>query len=200
MPLEVGRATADDRVDVRRAVIDAATRVLAEQGLRALSVRRIAQEVGASTMVVYTHFGDKDGVVSATLDAWFDRFATALHAVHDDDPWLHLRQLGHAYRKFANEHPNAYQLLFGGSGGPREPTAASRRAFDALSRAIGRVLADLDRSARDIDPIALDVWSATHGMVSLELAGACANVPDVDASYEHLFDFIEAGIRGLATR
>ena len=185
---------------MRRAVIDAATRVLAQEGLRALSVRRIAQEVGASTMVVYTHFGDKDGLVTATLDASFDRFASALQQLHDDDPWAHLRKLGHAYRNFAKKHPNAYRLLFGGTGGPRPETPSSRRAFDALTRAIGRVLAHLDRSARDIEPIALDVWAATHGIVSLELAGACDNVPDVDAAFDHLIAFIEAGIKGLSAR
>jgi AcrR family transcriptional regulator len=196
----MGRAATSERVDVRQAVIDAATRILAQEGLQALSVRRIAQEVGASTMVVYTHFGDKDALVSASLAASFDRFAAALQAVHEDDPWAHLRALGRAYRRFAKKHPNAYRLLFGGTGLRGEHTPSSRRAFDALTRAIGRVLADLDRSARDIEPIALDVWSATHGMVSLELAGACDQVPDVDAVFEHLLDFIEAGVRGSAAR
>ena len=47
--------TADPTVRVR--LIEAAARILAEEGPGALTLRRVAAEVGTSTMAVYTHFG-----------------------------------------------------------------------------------------------------------------------------------------------
>ncbi|WP_345044424.1 TetR family transcriptional regulator [Streptomyces sannanensis] len=49
------RKLAPGPLDVRRALLDAAARVLAEQG--PASARRLVKEAGASTMAVHTHFG-----------------------------------------------------------------------------------------------------------------------------------------------
>lgn len=176
-------------------MIDAASRILADEGPAGLSVRRVANEVGASTMGVYTHFHDKDGLVDAVLAEGFARFSAALAAVREADPWAHLRALGRAYRGFARANPSFYKLLFGRAAPERPLPADSSRAFDSLIQAITRVMAELDRPARMIEPLAFDVWAAVHGMVSLELAGAAGDA-DGDAAYEHLLDFIVAGLRG----
>lgn len=193
MPRAV-RATAPV-VDLRRALIDAAARILADEGPRALSVRRVAQEVGASTMVVYTHLGDKDGMVDAVLEHAFSEFAATLGAVSETDPWAHLRALGHAYRSFAKANPAAYRLMFGRATPSDSMPPSGRRGFEALTRAIGRVMAALDRPARTIEPFAMCVWATTHGIVSLELAGGCPPA-DVEGLFERVLDFIEAGLRG----
>lgn len=182
-------------VDQRRALIDAAAQILADEGPAALSVRRVAQQVGASTMVVYTHLGDKDGMIDAVLEHAFGGFSAALTAVAERDPWAHLRALGHAYRAFAKANPAAYRLMFGRASPSGHMPPSGRRAFEALTAAIGRVMAALDRPARSIEPAALCVWAATHGIVSLELAGGCPPA-DVDGIFEHVLDFVEAGLRG----
>ncbi|MFD0660124.1 TetR/AcrR family transcriptional regulator [Thermocatellispora tengchongensis] len=50
---------------VRTAILDAAIRLLADEGPAALTVRRISGDVGCSTKVIYTMFGGKDGLVEA---------------------------------------------------------------------------------------------------------------------------------------
>ncbi|MEM8746309.1 MAG: helix-turn-helix domain-containing protein, partial [Actinomycetota bacterium] len=45
------------------AVVDAAEVLLAEAGFDGMSVRRIADAVGVSRQVVYTHFGGMDGLL-----------------------------------------------------------------------------------------------------------------------------------------
>src|SRR4051812_34653733 len=42
---------------MRMALIDAAARLIATEGLGGLTLRRVTEEVGTSTMAVYTHFG-----------------------------------------------------------------------------------------------------------------------------------------------
>lgn len=206
-PAPKGRAAAARtaaRVDLPREMVEVAAKILATEGLAALSVRRVAAEVEASTMVVYTHFHDKDGLVDAAIAEAFSRFAAALASVHEEDPFQHLRALGHAYRAFALGSPSWYRLLFSRTGelaarpegtARRELPPAAPRAFDSLTRAIARVLALLDRPARDIEPAAMNVWAITHGLVSLELSGGCP--PErADEAFESMLAFVEAGLRG----
>ncbi|MGH8570384.1 MAG: helix-turn-helix domain-containing protein, partial [Gammaproteobacteria bacterium] len=62
---------ADERV--RLALIEAAARVLARDGPDALTTRRLASEVGTSTMALYTHFGGMDDLRRAVRLEWFER-------------------------------------------------------------------------------------------------------------------------------
>ena len=66
---------------IRTALLDAAARILAADGPSALSTRRLATEVGASTMAVYTHFGSMDQVRQAVRQDGFARLAAELDAV-----------------------------------------------------------------------------------------------------------------------
>ncbi|RYE89911.1 MAG: TetR/AcrR family transcriptional regulator [Myxococcales bacterium] len=186
----------------RRAVLDAASRVLVAEGPSALTMRRLASEVGASTMVLYSRFAGREQLMGELLAEGFTRFADALGAVAVPDPWLNLRQLGRAYRAFALGNPTYFRLMWAGDAGLTSPAhvdAASpmhhhgQRAFGALLAAMTRVLAVLDRPAREAEPLALSVWSTVHGFVSLELSGVVG--PDGDEAYERALDFIEAALR-----
>lgn len=63
------------------AVLDAAARLVARQGLRATSLADVATEAGVSRRSVYRYFGDRDGLTNALIDRERDRFvARALDA------------------------------------------------------------------------------------------------------------------------
>jgi hypothetical protein len=63
-------------------------------------------------------------------------------------------------------------------------------AWQALLSGVTRVLAALDRPARDAEPIATAIWSASHGFCSLELAG----FPAGDDAYADLLELCATGI------
>lgn len=50
------------------AVIDAAEAIVAREGIDALTMHRVAEELGASTMALYRHVRDKDELLVALLD------------------------------------------------------------------------------------------------------------------------------------
>jgi AcrR family transcriptional regulator len=184
----------------RRAVLDAASRLLVDEGPAALTMRRLAAEVGASTMVLYSRFEGREGLIGHLLEEGFARFADELGAVTDPDPWENLRLLGRAYRRFARQNPRYFRLMWGGPGGATGEGAVrldghGRRAFGSLLIAITRILAELDRSAREAEPLALSVWSAVHGFVSLEATGACGPPEHTDEMYERTLDFVLAALR-----
>ncbi|WP_195210427.1 TetR/AcrR family transcriptional regulator [Actinomarinicola tropica] len=168
--------------DVAIRLIEAAARVLAEEGPAAVSARRLANEVGASTMVVYTHFGGMDHVLGHVRREGFRRFAEALAGPRiTDDPVADWMSQAWAYRRFALDEPHLYRAMFGSEIG----VTAHDTAEDAEA-ALATFALLLDRIERcgtsgrwAVDDVALAgemCWALVHGFAQIELSGFFADV------------------------
>ena len=178
--------------DARRRLIEAAARLLADEGPAALSTRRLAAEVGTSTMAVYTHFGGLPELVRSVAREGFTRLADHLAAVPmTDDPLADLAALGEAYRANALDNPQLYAVMFGSAslGGYRlhdDALNEGRYTFEVLVTATQRTMdAGIFRPG-DAEAVAAQLWSATHGFVMLELTGYLAADREPDAVDEVL--------------
>lgn len=157
---------------LRAALVDAAARILAADGPRALTTRRLAAEADTSTMAVYTHFGGIDEVRRAVRQQGFARLTGALNAVaRTDDPVADLTSAGLAY--FANglAHPELYRAMFVDQP-PHRDGDAGEPTFQRLVTTVARCA-----DARRFDPVepamllawAAELWTMQHGMVTLAL-------------------------------
>src|SRR5215469_12934589 len=98
----------------RQRLLAAALRLLEDGGPEALQARRLAAEIGASTMAVYTHFGGMRQLVEAMAREGFARFRRLLAAVPEtEDPVADILGLGVAYRDHAVGSPQLYRVMFG---------------------------------------------------------------------------------------
>lgn len=157
--------------DVRRRLIEAAARLLGEEGPASLSTRKLAAEVGTSTMAVYTHFGSLPALVAAVADEGFARLADHMAAApRTDDALADLAQLAVAYRANALANPYLYAVMFGHSH-DEDRSEHRRSTFDVLVAATGRAMDEGALAAGDAEAVAAQLWSALHGYVALELAG-----------------------------
>lgn len=66
--------------DRRAAILDAAIAVIARRGVRGLRVEQVAAEAGVATSLLYYYFGNRNGLVRATLDHANERAARTTHA------------------------------------------------------------------------------------------------------------------------
>src|SRR2546427_13042734 len=99
-------------VRVRLALIDVAARLLAQEGPDALTTRRLAAEVGASTMALYTHFESKDDLRRAVRVEWFNRLSERLSRVpRTTDPVADLAAQGWAYFSNAIENEHIFRAM-----------------------------------------------------------------------------------------
>jgi AcrR family transcriptional regulator len=157
---------------VRRRLVDAAARVLAEEGPEALSTRRLAREVGTSTMAVYTQFGGMEQLRAELRAEAFRRLAERLRAVPEsDDPVRTLTERGIAYCRSAADDPHLYRAALAGPPAPEEDVEAGLDAFGALVESVQRCLDAGRFEPADATALAAQIWTATHGAVSLHLAG-----------------------------
>ena len=183
------RALDRGRDALRRALLDAASRLLTDEGPEALTMRRIAAAVGCSTTVLYTQFENKANLADALYREGFDRLRRTLEAVpRSGDPVADLRDLGRAYRASALANPSYYGVMFGRTiPGFVPPPASRERAGETLTILVRAVAACVEAGAfRAEDPraIAEVLWAAVHGAVSLELAGYARDPAAADRRFE----------------
>lgn len=155
-----------------REIVAAARAILEEEGLDALTMRRIAERLGIRAPSLYKHFPDKESLEAAIISAAFEEQAGVFErAVEDgDDP---LEALGAAYRSFALAHPHLYRLMT-----DRElrrdllAPGVEERAGLTIYRAAGE---DTDRARA--------AWAFAHGMAMLELTNRFPPGADIDAAW-----------------
>ena len=76
--MPVAKGSTIDPVRTRAAILDAATPVLYERGLDGIGVAELCTRLGISKETLYRHFGTKDGLVRAVLEARSDRVTRSL--------------------------------------------------------------------------------------------------------------------------
>lgn len=165
--------------ETSEALLAAAHRLLADSGPDALTVRRIANEAGMSTMNVYSRFGGKDGVVDELFADGFRRLGAILRSVPTtDDIIADFIAVANAYRRFAIENPTYYGVMFGSTvhGFHASPEAADV-GLSNLATLVERVQLGQQRGAviqpegAEAVDVAAWLWATCHGLVSLELSG-----------------------------
>lgn len=175
--------------DVRTRLIEATLRLLATHGPAEVKARSVSKEAGLSTMGVYTYFGGVPELLQAVSDEGFKRLAAVFErSLTTTNPVADLCTMVLACRTFARRNPHLYDLMFGLSiDGRYNPSrgvsamtpgqsAAFKVTYAVLISACAR-LVDKELLPR-VDPalVALQLWSAAHGFIMLELSGYFANV------------------------
>jgi AcrR family transcriptional regulator len=164
--------TARPAGETRNAAVRVATRLLASEGLEAVTMRRIASELGIQAPSLYKHFEDKRSLEAAIIAGGLHDLGVAIQAAlaAGDEP---LPAVARAYRKFGLEHPHLYRLM---NDGPLPRDLLPAGLEDDVSRPLVDLLGDRAR--------ARVAWATAHGLVSLELAGRFPPDADLDAAWD----------------
>ncbi|MCX2180023.1 TetR/AcrR family transcriptional regulator [Streptomyces sp. SKN60] len=100
--------------ETAEALLDAAERILEAEGLEALTVRRVADEVGTTTRAVYSSLGSKDALIAGLGVRGFALLAAKVAALpRTDDPVADLiAGCVSGFRAWALAHPALFQVTF----------------------------------------------------------------------------------------
>jgi AcrR family transcriptional regulator len=160
---------------LRRALVDAAVKAIAKQGIDALNLRKLAARAGVTPGAPYHHFADREDLLRAIAEEGFLKLEASLIAEREsapNDASSRLEAIGRAYLDFAISCPGYFRAMFHGDANAPGPTEPGLRAFQLLRDAI----LDCQRagSAPTGDPALLVViaWSTVHGLATLWLDGA----------------------------
>jgi AcrR family transcriptional regulator len=97
----------------REAVLDAAERLMAEQGYEAARVAALVEEAGVPPSSIYHYFGSKEGVLLAVMERGAERFFEALPDIDQrvGSQVEHLHALVDTTATTLEEHPDFLRIL-----------------------------------------------------------------------------------------
>ncbi len=200
--------------DLRRALLDAALQLASERGIAGFTLREVARLAGVSHNAPYHHFADKAALVEALAIENFEILEVDLRRAYGEASGTTLDKLlaeGVAYVHFALQNPAAFRLMFrpelhqhglDAVGMERDDRVAQagEAAYEVLFDGIREAQREgLIEGERDVQLLALTMWSTVHGLAILLLDSSVqktfpAPVED-ERLVKHVVEVMSGGLR-----
>ena len=185
--------TAEEEDAMRRRLADAALGIYRNEGLEALSFRRLADAMGLSHTLPYRYFAHKEALlVAMRIDCThrFERFVREREPL-DAPPLARIRAIAAAYINYASGNAADYLLIFSTQQPPPdrypELLAARRSLFD---HAVEVVSLCVQAGTLRGEPRQLthEFWIALHGLMTLHVANQLVHGRSLEELAEPLID------------
>lgn len=179
------------------AVIDAAVALVEAEGSSALSLTRVARELGVEPPSLYNHVARLDALRREVALRAFDDLGTMLGraAMGRAGPEA-LRAIAAEFRDFVRSHPGLYEISTVARPDDAAFQAAARRTLEPVMAVLRSCEVDEDEAIH----AARALRSALHGFATLEQAGGFGFDVEIDASFAWLVDHLAGMIDPSATR
>ncbi len=143
---------------LEQCILEAASRLRAKGGEKALTMRAVAKAAGTTTPTVYERYRDREDILRALrLQTRSELFATLRRS----------RTMAQAYLEFALQHRHAYEVLYDKFAEPpslHEPWPSFNLLRERLTLRLGG-------TPRQHTRLMLSIWSLMHGTAMLAIRG-----------------------------
>jgi AcrR family transcriptional regulator len=159
----------------RQTILDAAHRIIVEQGPEGLSMRTLAERIDYSPSGLYEYFDSKEQLIQAVCGEGHARLTQAMRLVDESlPPEEYLVQIGHVYVDFAAANPLLFPLMFSEvPAAPPNPDMLSERSSYTIL--VGAIQRGIDSGVFQVRPgfglheMAFAAWSMVHGIAMLRI-------------------------------
>jgi AcrR family transcriptional regulator len=167
----------DVQSETSRLIYQSALRILEAEGPQAVSMRRVAKDVGITPMAIYHHFASREALLDAVVDCEFKQlvgfFSPPDGERSFEEAMLHILD---GYIDYALAHPRIFDYVFSTlrPGARRFPEDFRARRSPTLNITADIVEWWMERGELkrdDVWEIALELWAHVHGYVVLWRAG-----------------------------
>ena len=136
MARRTGRPRAGEETLTRERIVSTALSLVDEQGMEALSMRRLAKELGVDPMAIYHHLPNKRALLTAVIEKAFSGMRIPESGGAGD--WRErVRAWARAYRDVARTHPGLVPHLASYPEAAAEATLESTEELFAAFEAAG---------------------------------------------------------------
>ncbi len=174
----------------REEIINACFYLAKKDGLKAVTARGVAAELGSSSKVIFSLFRDMEEVRSEVINK-----AKCLYKDYVDEGLKHLlpfKGVGESYIRFAKEEPKLFQLLFmQESKNPANALTALIGLDDNYDRILSCVESSYGLEKEEAAELYKCLWVSTHGIAVLCATGV------YDFSVEEIQNTLSKIIKGL---
>lgn len=161
-------------------ILHAARAVFEREGAAAMTMRRIAQEVGLTPMAIYRHFPSRDALLKRICDDSFQEIAHHWHARNrGGDVMKRIVALQDIYLDYALAYPHLFDHAFSTRRDdarryPDDFRARRSATLNEVADAVAEAQAAGALKADDPWEVALTLWAHSHGLIALYRAGRFA--------------------------
>ncbi|URL59470.1 TetR/AcrR family transcriptional regulator [Luteibacter flocculans] len=158
-------------------ILAAAHALFDAHGAEAVTMRRVAADVGLSAMAIYRHFPNREALLTRlSNDSFEDAARTWASHARQQDPHRRLLAMLESYLDYALAHPHLFDHAF---GLPRDDARRFPEDFRARRSPTLNLIADaiaegmVQGAMRKLDEwdLAMDLWAHAHGLIALYRGG-----------------------------
>jgi AcrR family transcriptional regulator len=154
-----------DKQARRAQIISAARRIAELEGWSSVTVRRLSDEISYSQPVLYTHFGSREGILTAVAIEGFQEVGLALEKARKRATrGKTVESVAVAYLEFAASSPALYEVMFSLSLSVPFDDAATP---PALRFAFFQLLELFQGQSLKSEVISELFWASLHGIAEL---------------------------------
>ena len=196
-----------ERLQVRKAILDAARDLFVNEGYGNVSMRKIADRIEYSPAAIYSYFPSKDDIFFALAEEGFRLLAEAacVSTQAIADPRERIRRGLWAFYEFSKAQPEYFALMFVDRAVPSLSQDFQRFEFfqETTARAEADIRACVERGefSRSFDPAAAlhVLWAGMLGAATIAMAQRLAPGEDPDALARDLLETLLAGFTTAIT-
>lgn len=170
----MARRSEHTREQLHDLALKAAGRIVAREGISALTARRLAAAIGYTVGSLYLVFRNLDDLVLQLNAQTLDELHQQARGVAEKqpDPRARLLAMAGAYVRFAGEHRHLWRLVYEHRQPARLPAWYPERVARLFALVEG-ALAELAPARRpaEIRQAARALWSGVHGVCVLAMTG-----------------------------
>jgi len=180
----------------KNAVVEAAVEILNAEGVGALSLSRLADELGIKTPSLYNHINGLAGL-QQELDAMNAKLlANCLSDAAMGKSGVELFiDVAQAFRAYVKEYPGLYMSTLRSSGDQQVQDESLQREEERAMKVGFAIMASLGLQGEDAVHGLRAFRSMVHGFATLEVAGGFGLPQDCDESFRRLVSALVAGLK-----
>jgi AcrR family transcriptional regulator len=161
--------------ETRINILDAALRIVKEEGWQALSMRKIADVIEYTAPIIYEYFANKEAILLELTRKGYLKLAKELKEAKEAHftPAGQLEAMWLAYWNFAFANKELYQGMFGITTSCAcemvNKLPEAELPWDIITESIGELMKIDDMDSEIICTKYYTFWSIVHGLVSINL-------------------------------
>lgn len=157
----------------RQAILEAALRIIKQEGWPAFNMRRIAEEIDYTAPIIYEYFISKESLILELTENGFRQLADVLTTAKNNhtEPSEQLEAMWLSYWQFAFTEKELYQTMFGVEMHcPKANGSGAETTVRSLFTSVMALLPHMeDISEEKIITAYYRCWSSIHGLISINL-------------------------------
>lgn len=158
--------------ETRINILDAALKIVKEEGWQALSMRKIADVIEYTAPIIYEYFASKEAIILELTRKGFLILARDMEAAKEKHhlPAKQLEAMWLAYWNFAFAEKELYQVMFGVNTNCCELAKIipeSEVPYDLIAEVLEKIMNKPDED--EVCTKYFTFWSVIHGLISINL-------------------------------